>query len=284
MRGLGQTPRLVAVLIAAVSAVGYVHFVQTSHLDRKGLASLLIEHTGIKALKSKPVQSEVVDPLKSAFAALKASAKRDPADTGGFGEEWSGSKSSGDAATLLVEFLPTSSQAIVVRTQALAEYTNQKTLKAADTTVTARFTLPQVAGARGISYLTVKSSTTGATSSSSIVFQFDRAVAVVYLQTSSNGLGRADAEELATSEYALLERREPGFSIMATDRPVEATLIYALVTITLVALILTIPGLVRRRKIRRQKRQDERARYEYRARGAKSLRRRRPPSWAQRAR
>jgi hypothetical protein len=60
--------------------------------------------------------------------------------------------------------------------------------------------------------------------------------------------------------------------------------LYFLVTVLVAGLILLLPGLLRRRRARRQARREEQARREYRARGAKSLQRRRQPAWAQKAR
>jgi hypothetical protein len=107
---------------------------------------------------------------------------------------------------------------------------------------------------------------------------------VAYLQSSTHGLDRADAIALARKENALLERSEPGFSLLQTTRPLALSVIYGLITLLVAGLILIAPGLVRRRRGRRQARRDEQTRYEYRARGGKAMRRRRPPAWAQRAR
>ena len=284
MRLVARIPQLVAALVVLVSVVGYVLFVQNSHIDRKHLSSLVIEHTGVRALKPKPVEAEIVPPAKSAFAEMKKAAVTDPSQTGGFGKEWSGSTASGDAATQLIELLPTSVQANIVRSEALAEYTDSKALKAADTTVTSRFTLQTVSGAFGVSFVTAKSSATTATSGTAIVYRIGRAVSVEYVQTSTGGLTRADAATIASAEHALLERGEADFTMVVTTRPFWPSVIYALATLVIAGLILIVPGWVVRRRIRRQARRDAQARHEYRARGGKALRRRRPPAWAQPAR
>jgi hypothetical protein len=280
MRRVARTPQLVAALIVVVSVVGYVLFVQSSHIDRKHLSSLVIEHTGVKALKPKPVEAQIVPPAKSAFAEMKKAAVKDASQTGGFGKEWSGSTASGDAATQLIELLPTSAQAKTVRSEAVAEYTDSKALKA-DTTVTSRFTLPTVPGSFGVSFVTAKSSTTTAASGTAIVYRIGRAVAVEYTQSSTGGLTRADATTIANAEHALLERSEADFTMVVRARPFWPSVVYALATLVIVGLILIIPGWVSRRRIRQQARRDARARYEYRARGGKAMRRRRPPAWAQ---
>jgi hypothetical protein len=267
-----------------VAAVGYVVFVKSTRIDRSSLSALVIGQTGVRALHSKPVESELVSPQKSAFAAVKKAAASDPAGTGGYGKEWSGSTASGDAATELVELLPSSAQARLVRAEAQAEYSDASSLKAAHTTVTAHFTVTTVAGAFGVSFATAKSSTTSATTGTAIVFQQGRAVAVEYLQSSTGGLSRTDATTVARAEYALLERNEPGFSMTQTTRPLVLSVVYGLVALLVAGLILFLPGQVRRRRARRQARLEEQARYEYRARGGKAMRRRRPPAWAQRAR
>jgi hypothetical protein len=277
-------PRVLAAAVVVVAAVGYVVFVKSTRIDRSSLSALVIGQTGVRALHSKPVESELVSPQKSAFAAVKKAAASDPAGTGGYGKEWSGSTASGDAATELVELLPSSAQARLVRAEAQAEYSDASSLKAAHTTVTAHFTVTTVAGAFGVSFATAKSSTTSATTGTAIVFQQGRAVAVEYLQSSTGGLSRTDATTVARAEYALLERNEPGFSMTQTTRPLVLSVVYGLVALLVAGLILFLPGQVRRRRARRQARLEEQARYEYRARGGKAMRRRRPPAWAQRAR
>jgi len=281
MRRVALIPRLVVALIVVVSVVGYVLFVQSSHVDRQRLSSLVIEQTGVKALKPKPVEAENVSPAKSSFAEMKKAAVTNPSQTGGFGKEWSGSTASGDVATQLVELLPTSAQAKTVRAEAVAEYTNSKTLKAADTTVTSRFTLPTLSGASGVSFVTAKSSTAAASSGTAIVYRIGRAVAVEYVQSSTDGLSRADATTIAEAEHALLERGEADFTMVVTSRPFWPSAIYVLATLVVVGLILIVPGWVVRRRIRKQAKREDQARYEYRARGSKALRRRRPPAWAQ---
>jgi hypothetical protein len=274
----------VAAAVVVVAAVGYVVFVKNTRIEQTSLSALVIDRTGVAALKSKPVESEFVSPQKSAFAAVKKAAASDPDGTGGYGKEWSGSTASGDAATQLIEVLPTPAQARLVRAEAEAEYTDAKSLKSADTTVTAHFTLSTVADAFGVNLATAKSSTTSATTGTAIVFQQGRVVAVEYLQSSTGGLSRTDATTIARAERALLERSEPAFSMTQTTRPLALSVVYGLVTLLVAGLILFLPGLVCRRRARREARREEQARYEYRARGGKAMRRRRPPAWAQRAR
>ena len=79
-------PRVAASVVVVLAAVGYVVFVQSTHLDRKSLAALVIDQTGVTALKSKPVEAEFVSPQKSAFAAVKKAAAADPDETGGYGK------------------------------------------------------------------------------------------------------------------------------------------------------------------------------------------------------
>jgi len=281
---IAHLPRVLASAVVVVGAVGYVVFVKSTRVDRAGLSALVVDRTAVTALTSKPVESEVVAPQKSAFAAVKRAAATDPDGTGGYGKEWSGSTASGDAATELVEILPSSAQARSVRAEAEAAYSDASSLKAAHTTVTAHFTVPALPGAFGVSFATAKSSTTSATTGTAIVFQQGRVVAVEYLQSSTGGLSRTDATTMARAEDALLARNEPSFSLTQTTRPLALSVVYVLGTLLVAGLILLIPGLVRRRRARRQARREEQARYEYRARGGKAMRRRRQPAWVQRAR
>ena len=191
-------------LIVVVSVVGYVLFVQSSHVDRQRLSSLVIEQTGVKALKPKPVEAEKnASPAKSSFAEMKKAAVTNPSQTGGFGKEWSGSTASGDVATELSSWPLTSAQAETVRAEAVAEYADSNALKAADTAVTSRFTLRTVSGAFGVGFMIAKSSTITATSGTAIVYRIGRAVAVKYVRTSTDELSRADATTMAEAGHAL---------------------------------------------------------------------------------
>jgi hypothetical protein len=144
--------------------------------------------------------------------------------------------------------------------------------------------LPRLSGSFGASFVTAKSSTTSAASGTAIVFQIDRAVAVEYVQSSTGGLTRANATTIGNAERALMERREPGFSMVQTTKPFVLSVIYSLMSLVAIGLVLVVPGRMRQRQLRRHARRDEQARHEYRARGGKQMRRRRPPTWAQRAR
>jgi hypothetical protein len=279
-----RLPELLATVIVALGATGYVVFVQGSRVDRGHLATLIVPRTGSKVLKSKPVESQYVDPGKSGFAAMKKAAVVNPTETGGYGREWSGSTTSGDVATQLVEVLPTAAQAKVVRTEAVAEYSDSSTLAAQHTTVTARFHVPTVPGAFGVSFATAKSTTTDAATGSAIVFRVGRVVSVGYVESTTGGLDPANAESLARAEHVLLEKSEPGFSMVQTTRPLALSVVYGVVTALAVGLVLVLPLGIRRRRVRRQAKREEQARHEYRARGGKAMRRRRPPAWAQRAR
>ncbi len=275
-----RVPQLAIALTVVVSVVGYLLLVQNSQIDRKHLSALVVEHTGVQTLKPTPVESELVAPAKSEFAEMKRAWSINPSQTGGYGKEWSGSTASGDAATQLVELLPSSTQARLVRSEAVTEYSDTNTLKAVHTSLTSRFTLPTVPGSFGASFVTTKSSTTAAASGTAIVYQVGRVVAVEDIQSSSGGVTRADATKLANAEHTLLEHSEANFSMVETSRPLLLSLIYVLASLVLIGLVLIVPRRLGRRRIRQQARRNAQARYGYRARGAKTMRRR-PPAWAQ---
>jgi hypothetical protein len=279
-----RIPQLAITLTVVASVVGYLLLVQNSQIDRKHLSALVVQHTGVQTLKPTPVASELVAPAKSQFTEMKKAWSLDPGQTGGYGKEWSGSTASGDAATQLVELLPSSTQARLVRSEAIAEYSGTKALKAVHTSLTSRFTLPAVPGSFGARFVTTKSSTAAAPSGTAIVYQVGRVVAVEDIQSSSGGVTRADATQLANAEHTLLEHSEADFSMVETSRPWRLSVIYVSASLAIIGLILIVPRGVARRRIRQQDRRNAQARYGYRARGAKTMRRRRPPAWVQPAR
>lgn len=103
-----RMPQLAMALTVVASVVGYLLLVQNSQIDRKHLSALVIQHTGVQTLKPTPVASELIAPAKSQFTEMKKAWSFDPGQTGGYGKERSGSTASGDAATQLVELLPSS--------------------------------------------------------------------------------------------------------------------------------------------------------------------------------
>src|ERR1019366_6897765 len=56
-RELGYLPRVLATVVVVVAAVGYVVLVKSTRIDRTSLSALVIDRTGVTALKSKPVDS-----------------------------------------------------------------------------------------------------------------------------------------------------------------------------------------------------------------------------------
>jgi hypothetical protein len=200
---------LLASVVVLVAGVGYVVFVKNTRIDRSGLSTLVIGRTGVSALSTKPVDSEFVSPAKSSFSEVKKAADSDPGATGGYGKEWSGSTASRDAATELVELLPTSAQAAWVRAEAEAEYSDTATLNAAHITVKGHFAVPGVAGAFAVSVATAKSSTASASTGTAIVFQQGRVVAVEYLQSSSVRTTRRRSPGPSTPSSRAASRASP---------------------------------------------------------------------------
>jgi len=264
------TPAAVIIL----AAIGYWFGFQGTRSDPQRLSALIIEHPGSAGLKVRPVSSRAISPSETTWRAVQRAAAIQPDQTGGYSRTWESTKSSSDSMSVLVEVLPTTWDAKLLRKQVLAEYSNAKTLKKEQATVTSRFAVAAVPGAQGVAYQVAASSSTSAGKGTVIAFEVGRAVAMAYVETSTGALGTLDIDAVARTEYALLKDREPSFSLAALTRSALASTIYGLVAVGLAVMAYLAPGLVRRRRARQAAKQAALLRREYRARGSKVLRRR----------
>ncbi len=86
-------------------------------------------------------------------------------------------------------------------------------------------------------------------------FRYGRVVAAVEVVGPSDT--QADAGTIATGEYDLLQRVEPGFTLSKVTRPVLATSLWIVGAVLLAAVVALAPAARRRRAERRQKQIDE---------------------------
>ncbi|HUZ09171.1 MAG TPA: hypothetical protein VMU76_03290 [Acidimicrobiales bacterium] len=270
----------VAVLVVVLAALGYALFVKQTRYDTARLSELVIEHPGVKGLKPKAAQAQVVPTASSTYPTVKQLGLSDANGTGSFAATWQGPSSTHDGATVLADLLPTDAAAGKVRTEAAKADLGAGSFSSAKFTLRSHFGVAGVPGAAGSAYSVPESSTSTGGDAYTIVSRFDRVVVSELVESAANGLTQADAVSIARSEYSLLQQVEPGFTMQVTTRPFRPSIIYGAVTLALVALVLVLPGIVRRRRAARHLRQAERARYQYRARGRRAVRRHRTPDWS----
>jgi hypothetical protein len=274
-----------AVLVAALAALGYVLFVKVTHplpsaTRTKRLSQLVIVNPGVSGVDAKPKQAAVIPSSSSNYALVKQLGSSDPDDTATYGRNWQSASDAANEATIFVDILPTTADAASVRNEAVQVNTKAKSFTSENFTLDSHFAVPGVPGSVGAAYTIAASSTSPAGKAYTAVYQFDRAVVSLQVQTDSTGLTEQDASTIASAEYRLLERVEPGFALAQTSRPATASIVYGVVALLLVMLVIVVPGIVRRSRRAHHINLERRARYQYTARGRKTVRRQRSPDWA----
>jgi hypothetical protein len=255
--------------IIVVAAIGYWTLFQGARANPERLSQLVVEQPGIAGLKPKASGSETVAPSKSAWSEIKKAAVAEPGQTGGYTRSWQGTKGTGSSLSILVEYLPSASDAIRLQQQMVASYTNAKTLKTDDVTVTSHFSVSGIAGSRGISYH--QSSSEGTSNGTVTIFGVGRTVALVYFEAPASQ-GTIDVRAAARSQFALLEQQESGFSMLEPTRSLTASLLYWLIAVVLAGVAFVVPVVIGRARERANERKAVRSNYGRQARGSKVLR------------
>ncbi len=268
-------PYIAPGLVMALAGIGFWTIFQSTRMEPSRLSDLVIQDSGLVGMQEKASRSEVVTSSQSDWSVVRKAAAAHPDQTGGYARTWEGARGGSNSLSILIEDLPTSWDSKLLRKQIMAEYTNAKTLKTHEVTITSRFSLLRVPGSQGVSYQETATNSS-AIRGSTVVFAVGRLVVLVDVQTaaSSSG-GGGDIRSAAHNQYALLRAREPGYSMVEATRSPSASLVYGLIAVIVAASTVALPRLVQRGYSRRQARLITRASYGRQVRGSKVLRRRR---------
>jgi hypothetical protein len=271
-----------ATALAVLAVVGYVVFVKQTHVDVHRVSALVIRHPGTRPglLKAAAPRAQLVPTSSSTYATVKKLGLRDPDETASFARTWQGVGATHRAATVLVDLLPDETAAATTRAEAAKLDLGATSFASAGFVRTSRFSVPGVAGSEGSVYAVPASATNPAGTAYTLVYRVGRVVVSMLAETGPGGLTRSDAEAIARAEHDLVARVEPGFSLAVTTRQLWVSVVYIVVAAAVVLLALALPGLVRRQRRVHQERAAVRARYQYRARGRKTVRRHRTPDWS----
>jgi hypothetical protein len=246
-------PALGAVAILVIAAIAYVEFIPVHHVEQSRLSQLVVTKPPA-GFSAKPTSSATVPASSSPFAALKTAAKRSPNQTGAYVIQWPGTgtqSSSSDVASVVLSWLPSTSDAATVQKQAVSAYLAAGSFKTDDSySLESRFAVAGVPGAAGVIFGPAPS--TGHLGLAVAVLGEGRFVSVDFAQLSSPAPAQAAATSLAQAEYAHLRQVGPGFTLGVTHYPLEASLILIGVAVTLAALLVLVPlGVSRGRRHRR---------------------------------
>jgi hypothetical protein len=232
----------------------------------------------MEEMKSKAARSEVVTASEENWKAVKAAAKAQPDQTAGYARTWESTKPSSRSISILVEILPSASDANLMQQQVMEEYSNSKTLKSQKTTVTSRFSVAGITESRGVNYVVAASGSgsSGASATSGIVISFvvGHDVAVVYDEAPATAARSGNIRTVVLRQSALLQQLEPGFSVTVSTKTPLASLLYLVVALAATACSYLVPLGVQRARNTRKAYQISQATYGRRARGGKVLKRR----------
>jgi hypothetical protein len=288
LMGGWRTRVLRAVVVLVLAGIGYVLFIPQSQVDRQLLGNLVITRTTLPGVPHKAKLEQSVKPSQSSFAVTRKAGRENPDETGVYAREWYVSSAAPPEVGVVLQLLPTESQAHALLPAVVAQLHTAPQLSGETASAPESFSIPGVPSARGESYLLSDSSTSPPKpvgSAYTDVFQHDRAVVSELMVSTSATRDTSAAVADALAETRLLEQNLPGFSMVTTTYPLTATAVYAAVTVVLAAAALLLPEFVVAQLERRRERRDERARRrereQYLARGRRTVRRQRAPAWSQ---
>jgi hypothetical protein len=249
-RRLWAVVRAAAVLV--VAAVVYQLVIPQTHVVRTRLSGLALLRPGVARYNVKTPQAGEQPASATQLAAVVAAAKKSPNQTGVYAITWAPSQTSG--AGIIVYLLPSPTQAEAALPQLRAQQEAAGSYTSQGFSRRSTYTVGAVPGSSGATYTpTSRSSGTGELGVTT--FRYGRVAGAVEVFAPSGT--EADASTMATSEYNLLKRVEPGFTLKKVTRPVLASSLW-IVGALLVALVVALtPALRRGRAERRQRRIDE---------------------------
>ncbi len=179
-----------------------------------------------------------------------------------------GKSSSNDAASVLVMWLPSTKDVPAVENQAVSTYLQAGSFKSVNYALESRFAVPAVPGARGAIFGPAK----GTLGLAVAVVPEGRFLVVDFAQQNGATNAQHSVVSLSQAQQARLRQVGSSFSLGVTTHPLEASLIFAGVAVSLAALVILVPlsiGLARRR---RRLAQDALARRTVQGRGRKIAR------------
>lgn len=274
------------VVVVVLAGVGYALFMPQTHIDRKLLGNLVIRHTAVGSLPGKAKLAEAIAGSRSSFDVTKKAARVHPDATGLFAREWYVVSGAPPEVGIVLQKLPTSTEARSVLRAVQVQLGTAPTLSGETASAPQPFSVPGVASAKGVSFL-LSDANTRAEIGTAYTGAFQQGAAVVselIVETSSTRDPSAAIADMQAGS-ALLARAEPGFSMVRTTYAFVATLVYAVVTVVAAAGAVFLPEFMARRLRRRRERHEERelrkAREQYLARGRRTVRRGRAPAWSQ---
>jgi hypothetical protein len=260
-------------VIAAVGFAIFIPVTHITHINESRLSSLVLQHSGISDLSSKPENSALLAPATDEFSALRAAEASQPDATGGWSILWGGTKTNiGDYAELLVAQLPSTADARAVLANMKMKYLSPSAWSSESFKRISSFVLAFPPGAGGAIFTKPKTKVIPAATLTTIAFSFDHAAVLDFVELPS--ASRSAAVGLAKREFALLRSVEPGFSFTRTVVPMVTVVVYWVVAVILAGATLAVPAFVVEERNSRAARLEARRRRQQQLRGTKARKQR----------
>jgi hypothetical protein len=242
-----------ALVVVVVAAVGYQLVVPQTHVVRARLNRLVLPQPGVAKYNVKsPVTAE--QPASTTqLSTVESAATKSPNRTGVYSISWSPSQSSG--AGVLVFLLPTTAQAKAALPQVRAQEAAAGSYTSQGLTRRGTYAVTSVPGSAGATYSPTSEGSGLGADLSIATFRDGRVVGAVEVVGAS--ATQADSGTIATNEYNLLRKVEPGFTLKKVTRPVLASSLWVAAAVLLAAIAALTPAARRRLADRRQRKIDE---------------------------
>jgi hypothetical protein len=264
---------VVAVVLAAAAAVGFVLWIPVTAVNHQVLRSLGVTRP-VSGFEPKPTV-ETLQPSTSALEAVKKAAATAPAETGTLAVGWKGTDKKSSASVSLT-VLPTLGDARDAQGEASTEYLAVSALVDQGDKYTGALSVPGVPHAAGASFVSA-TSTSGTVKPTAeridvAVFRAGRVVAVVFVDGAATSAATS-LRALSVAEYRHLRQVGTQPALSKTTVPVVAAVVYVVVAIAVIGAVEALPTVRRVVHERRVLAHEEAIRRQRATRGSKVVRR-----------
>jgi hypothetical protein len=270
----------IALVVGVIGVGGFFLMVPRTVVQSTKLDEFVVPNPKLSSLVAQPDQFTGVllshDPSPSIVAAAAA----DPAHTGAFSIEWFANGRDGTSLDVYIETMPTNALTSQVFATAKSAGISSAGLKKIGYDLDRQFTVPGIPGSAAASYKIVHTPEPGSNATPlpptpAITVIFAKGHVVFAMQVASYLLHPNQVLALANAEYSLVSAVLPTFtSLRVTADPALATGLWIGLAGLAFLVLTTLPWALQTRSESRRQRNEARARYATRSRGAKVARRR----------
>jgi hypothetical protein len=271
----------IALVVGVIGVGGFFLVIPHTTVQSTKLDEFVVANPKISDLVDQPNQFTGVVLSRDPSPSIVAAAAEDPAHTGAFSIEWFANGRDGTSLDIYLETMPTNALTSQVFDTAKSEGISRAGLKKINYDLIRQFAIPGIPGSAAASYKIVHSASEPGSGAKplpptpAITVIFAKGHLVFAMQVESYLLHPNQVLALAHAEYSLVSAVLPTFTSLrvTADPALAAGLWIGIAGAAFVALV-TLPWALQSRNESRRRRNEERARYATRSRGAKVARRR----------